>query len=440
MEGKPLTLYELNSLVRGVIESTLNTGYWVEAELSEAREVRGHCYMELIQKDLLGSTPVARASAKCWKNRWNMLRPKFERVTGQPLHAGLKVLLWVTASFHEAYGFAWIVQDIDPTYTLGDMARKRMEIIRQLKEEGVFELQKELQFPIFAQHVAVISSENAAGYGDFCNQLHNNPQGLFFSTTLFPAVMQGDQVEPSVIEALNRIYEEADRFDVVVIIRGGGATADLSGFDTLALAENVANFPIPIITGIGHERDESVLDMVAYQRVKTPTAAAAYIIDNLMAVSLLLDRFQETIVQRIGQRLTQEQARLERITVRIPTLFSLVKAQREAQLERLSTAIASHMREMLAKELFRLERIALGLAPLAQKKMDGEKHRLEQLALRAKSLDPNVLLARGYSITLANGRIVRDPDALQVGDVVETFVEKGSFLSTVKETHVQQPS
>ena len=200
MEGKPLTLYELNSLVRGVIESTLNAGYWVEAELSEAREVRGHCYMELIQKEPFSSTPVARASAKCWKNRWGALRPKFERVTGQPLHAGLKVLLWVTASFHEAYGFAWIVQDIDPTYTLGDMARKRMEIIRQLKAEGVFELQKELLFPMFAQHVAVISSENAAGYGDFCNQLHNNSHGLWFSTTLFPAVMQGDQVEPSVID------------------------------------------------------------------------------------------------------------------------------------------------------------------------------------------------------------------------------------------------
>lgn len=440
MEGKPLTLYELNSLVRGVIESTLNAGYWVEAELSEAREVRGHCYMELIQKEPFSSTPVARASAKCWKNRWGALRPKFERVTGQPLHAGLKVLLWVTASFHEAYGFAWIVQDIDPTYTLGDMARKRMEIIRQLKAEGVLELQKELLFPMFAQHVAVISSENAAGYGDFCNQLHNNSHGLYFSTTLFPAVMQGDQVEPSVIDALNRIYDEADRFDVVVIIRGGGATADLSGFDTLALAENVANFPIPIITGIGHERDESVLDMVAYQRVKTPTAAAAYIIDNLMAVSLLLDRCQETIVQRIVQRLSLEHARLDRATARIPTLFSLVKARQEFRLDRLSTAIASHMRELLAKEQFRLDRLALGMAPLVQKKMDGEKHRIEQLALRAKSLDPNVLLARGYSITLVNGRIVRDPDTLQVGDVVETRVEKGSFLSTVKETHTQQPS
>ena len=440
MEGKPLTLYELNSLVRGVIESTLNAGYWVEAELSEAREARGHCYMELIQKEPFSSTPVARASAKCWKNRWGALRPKFERVTGQPLHAGLKVLLWVTASFHEAYGFAWIVQDIDPTYTLGDMARKRMEIIRQLKAEGVFELQKELLFPMFAQHVAVISSENAAGYGDFCNQLHNNSHGLYFSTTLFPAVMQGDQVEPSVIDALNRIYDEADRFDVVVIIRGGGATADLSGFDTLALAENVANFPIPIITGIGHERDESVLDLVAYQRVKTPTAAAAYIIDNLMAVSLLLDRCQETIVQRIVQRLSLEHARLDRATARIPTLFSLVKARQESRLDRLSTAIASHMRELLAKEQFRIDRLALGMAPLVQKKMDGEKHRIEQLALRAKSLDPNVLLARGYSITLVNGRIVRDPDALQVGDVVETRVEKGSFLSTVKETHTQQPS
>ena len=272
---KALTLYELNNLVRGVIEATLDRPYWVEAELSEAREVRGHCYMELVQKDEYSATPVARASAKCWHNVWMRLKPRFEQVTGQTLHAGMKVLLLVTANFHEAYGFSWIVQDIDPTYTMGDMARKRQEIIRQLKEEGVFDLQRQLQLPLFAQHIAVISSEQAAGFGDFCNQLDNNDYGFYFSYTLFPAVMQGEQVESSIIRALNDIFDQADDFDAVVIIRGGGATADMSGFDTLALAENVANFPLPIITGIGHERDESILDMISFQRVKTPTAAAA---------------------------------------------------------------------------------------------------------------------------------------------------------------------
>ena len=432
MEHKPLTLYELNSLVREVVETSFDRGYWVEAELSEAREVRGHCYMELIQKDPFSATPVARASAKCWKNRWSALRPKFERTTGQPLHAGLKVLLWVTASFHEAYGFAWIVQDIDPTYTLGDMARKRMEIIRQLKAEGVFDLQKELNLPMFAQRVAVISSEQAAGYGDFCDQLLNNGHGLHFETTLFPAVMQGEQVESSVIAALDSIYEVADRYDVVVIIRGGGATADLSGFDTLRLAENVANFPLPIITGIGHERDESVLDMVAHLRVKTPTAAAACLIDNLMVVSQRLDDWQEAISLRVGQRLAQEHARLQQVMVRIPTLFHLASTRQEALLERLSTRIAHLMREQLNTEQFRLERLATSIMPQFQKRMESEQHRLERLTLRAQALDPSRLLKRGYSMTLVDGRVVRDPARLQVGDVVETRVEKGTFTATVK--------
>ena len=435
MEHKPLTLYELNSLVREVVETSLNRGYWVEAELSEAREVRGHCYMELIQKDPFSATPVARASAKCWKNRWNALRPKFEQATGQPLHAGLKVLLCVTANFHEAYGFSWIVQDLDPTYTLGDMARKRMEIILQLKAEGVFELQKELHLPMFAQRVAVISSENAAGYGDFCNHLLGNDHGLHFETTLFPAVMQGDQVEASVIAALDRIYEAANLYDVVVIIRGGGATADLSGFDTLRLAENVANFPLPIITGIGHERDESVLDMVAYQRVKTPTAAAACLIDNLMTVSRQLDDWQEVISQRVGQRLALEHALLETIVARIPALVHLVHTRQEAHLERLATSIVHFLYERLTTEHFHLERLTTSIAPLIQKRMETERHRLDRLELRAKSLDPALLLRRGYSITLIDGRVVRDPACLHVGDVVETRVEKGTFTATVKTTN-----
>ena len=263
---KALTLFELNQLVREAIELTLSNEYWVEAELSEVREVRGHCYMQLIQKEEGSNTPVAQAGARCWKNTWMAVRPKFERVTGQRMHAGLKVLLQVYPQFHENYGFSWIITDIDPTYTIGDMMRKRQEIIRTLKEEGVFDLQKSLTLPMFCQHIAVISSQSAAGYGDFVNQLDSNEYHFRFSTQLFPAIMQGEQVEESVIHALDTIYKvnhqrltgESDEppFDCVVIIRGGGATADLSGFDTLALAENVANFPLPIITGIGHERDE----------------------------------------------------------------------------------------------------------------------------------------------------------------------------------------
>ena len=216
--NKHITLLELNRLVREVIESEMPHEYWVEAELSECRESRGHCYMELIEKDEHSATPIAKASAKCWAQKWMLVRPYFERTTGQRLAAGMKVLLKVYPQFHEAFGFSWIVTDIDPTYTMGDMARKRQEIIRQLKEEGVFELQKELELPVFSQRIAVISSETAAGYGDFCNQLSDNPYGFQFRTWLFPAIMQGEGTGQSIIAALEKIYTIINQFDCVVSI------------------------------------------------------------------------------------------------------------------------------------------------------------------------------------------------------------------------------
>ncbi len=431
MDRHALTLFELNSLVSNVIDTAFDHAFWVEAELSEAREVRGHCYMELIQKDIFSATPVARASAKCWKSTWARLKPKFEHATGQGLHAGMKVMLRVTANFHEAYGFSWIVQDIDPTYTLGDMARKRLEIIRQLKEEGVFDLQKELTIPMFAQRVAVISSENAAGYGDFCHQLLDNDYGFAFSIRLFPAVMQGEQVETTVINALNDIYDNVDDFDVVVIIRGGGATADMSGFDTLALAENVANFPLPVITGIGHDRDESILDMVSNTRVKTPTAAAAFLVDNLAGLWSHIDSMRERVATMVRQRMETEQQRLGRISGRVPILFSLVKERQEAKLTRLMTAISSSIKARLQSAMHEIDVIDNNIQPLVERKLTRESNRIAQLALRAEALDPQRLLKRGYSITLINGKAIHDPAALKEGDTIETRVEKGSFVSTI---------
>lgn len=408
--AKALTLYELNTLVREAIASAMDRDYWVEAELSEVREVRGHCFMELVQKDLFSPTPVARASAKCWKTTWTRIRPRFEAITGQPLRPGMKVMLLVHPDFHEAYGFSWIVFDVDPTYTLGDMARKRMEIINQLKAEGVFDLQKELPLPLFSQHIAVISSENAAGYGDFCSQLSNNDYGFSFMPVLFAAVMQGDGVEQSIVAALNAINAEADRFDVVVIIRGGGATADMSGFDTLLLAENVANFPLPVITGIGHERDECVLDMVSHTRVKTPTAAAALLVDNLAQVWAHVTDCQRTITQLVGQRMASEPSRLDRLSTRLTTLIH----------------------DRLTHEQFRLSSLATSLKPAAEYVLTTHRNHLERLALRAKLLDPKLLLRRGYSITTIGGKAVRDASLLKSGDKIVTQLEKGSVHSIVK--------
>ena len=434
-----VTLYELNHLVSKVIESEMPSEYWVEAELSECRESRGHCYMELIQKDERTATPIAKASAKCWANKWMLIRPDFERTTGQRLHAGMKVLLKVFAQFHEAYGFSWIVTDIDPTYTLGDMARKRQEIIRQLKEEGVFDLQKELQLPLFCQRIAVISSETAAGYGDFCNQLADNPYGFQFQTRLFPAIMQGEGVEQSIINALGRIFSEYSDdsedsdipFDCVVIIRGGGATSDMSGFDTLALAENVANFPLPIITGIGHDRDESILDMVSHIRVKTPTAAAALLIDHLKTVLDVINDAQEQIIRLAQQKLTSHKSRLSTFAEILPRLFTNVKTRQEARLDSLNSRMTTAIRQSIITQQSLINAQEVKMPIFLNRRLMAEQHRLQLIEEKTKNLDPALLLKRGYSITLHNGKAVRSPQQLQSGDEIETRLANGTLRSTV---------
>lgn len=406
---RTFTLLELNHMVRETIERQMDGKYWVEAELSDLHD-RNHCYMELVENDPFGPTPLAKARAVCWANRWTALRSKFERQTQQQLRPGIKVRMMVTPTFHEAYGFAYQVSDIDPDYTLGDIVRKRMEIIHQLKEAGIFDLQRELVLPRFAQRIAVVSSAQAAGYGDFCHQIDDNSYGLSFSHELFAAIMQGEQVEQSVIAALDRINARIDEFDVVVIIRGGGATTDMSGFDTLALAENVANFPLPIITGIGHDRDECILDMVSYMRVKTPTAAAAFLIDHLSEVYTALVSARERISRIAERHLAYEKMRLKQLADRIPTLFALT---RERQTKR-------------------IDALAHRLDSAATQRLERERHRLLLVAQRAQAQDPIHILRRGYSITLHNGHALRSGDKLADGDIIETRLEQGTLKSEIR--------
>lgn len=387
-DHRHFSLLTLNALVREAVSEALPDEYWVEAELAECRERGGHCYMQLVEKDPRSNVPVANASAKCWRQTWALLHPAFLRATGQSLRAGMKVLLRVYPQFHEAYGFSWIVTDLDPTFTLGDLARRRQEIIRTLKEQGVFDLQRELTLSPFTQRIAVVSAETAAGYGDFCRQLLDNGYGLRFQVELFAAVMQGERVEQSVIQALDRINSRLDEFDVVVIIRGGGATGDMSGFDTLPLAENVANFPLPIITGIGHDRDECVLDMVSHTRVKTPTAAAAFLIDGLCAT-------------------------LQRVT--------------EAE-----SIIARCAQERLQRHRLELEHATTLLPHLAQRLMTEMRHQLERIQLKLEGYDPELLLQRGYSITLHQGQVVKSPTQLKAGDEIETRLKEGTIKSIVQ--------
>ena len=424
-----MTLFELNSLVSEVLENAMPRQYWVEAELSDVNERRGHLFAELIEKDEDSNTPVARASAKCWASTWYSLKRTFERVTGEQLRTGMKVLLKVYVQFHPAYGFSWIITDIDPTFTLGDLAKKRMEIIAQLKAEGIFDMQRQLSLPMFCQHIAVISSATAAGYGDFCNHLHNNPYGFFFKTTLFHAVMQGEQIESSVIDALNRIFDAHEEYDCVVIIRGGGATSDMSGFDTLDLAENVANFPLPIITGIGHDRDECILDMISFHRVKTPTAAADFLLSHLDNTSRTIDNLADRMVRSVARYLETERVRMKGISSKIPILFSMVKANETNRIELLSKRIENALRQKTEQENHRMQMLQHTIEVAVRVAIEKERHRLSLLAQKGLSLDPEIILKRGYSITLSGGKVVTDASKVIKGEILETKLANGTVLS-----------
>lgn len=426
-----LTLYELNSLVKETIELTFTQQFWVEAELADATERRGHLYLDLVQKDEHSATPIARASARCWASVWASVRPRFERTTRQRLTAGMKVLLRVYPQFHQAYGFSWIVTDIDPTYTLGDMQRQRQEIIDRLKRDGVFDMQRELTLPMFCQRIAVISSATAAGFGDFCNHLQHNDYGFHFAVELFPAIMQGEQVEPTVISALDSINSRIDDFDCVVIIRGGGATVDMSGFNTLLLAENVANFPLPIITGIGHDRDESIIDMISFMQVKTPTAAAAFLIERLLNVSERITAATSSITRCVQEKLEYERIRLTALSTRIPILFSLTKTRQLSIIDSLTQRMTAAVQQDIKQRQHQLQIAAQRLAPATQRTMQQEQHRLQMLTQRTAALDPAAILRRGFSMTLCNGRFVTDASQMKNGDIMETRLANGTILSRV---------
>ena len=405
--------------------------YWVEAEVSELREVGGHCYMDLIQKDIFNNTPVAKASARCWRSSWNGIKARFVRVTQKVPGPGMKMLLKVSAQFHENYGFSWIVSDIDPTFTLGDMAAKRQQILRQLEAEGIIYYNKELVLPLFTQRIAVISSATAAGYGDFCNHLDENEHGYVFYTQLFEAVMQGEGVEQSIIAAINRIEDQAAHFDCIVITRGGGATSDLSGFDALDLARKIANCSLPVITAIGHDRDESVLDIISNTRLKTPTAAAAFFIERLREVEIRIDDAHQRILRAVEQAVGNEKLRLNHLALRIPSLFAIVKTRQNAKIDTLFMRAVNACNRTTTNKRHRIEQLAQTITPAVLRKVSQEKHRLEMLASKVSNLDPQLLLDRGYSITTFEGKAVKDPTLLPVDAIIETRLKSGRLTSRV---------
>ena len=405
-----ITLLELNGRVKSTLQFEMPDAYWVQAEISSiSPSGQGHCYLELVQKDATGRNFLAKAKANIWRGTWLKLKPYFEAQTGETLKVGMKVLLQVTVTFHEVYGYSLVVQDIDPTYTMGDMARRRKEILEQLEKDGVIGLNHELEIPALPNRIAVISSATAAGWGDFRDQLAGNIYGFQFYVKLFPALMQGDDVERSVISALNAVAMRRDDFDVVIIIRGGGAVSELSCFDSYNLAFNIANFPLPVITGIGHERDDTVADVVAHTKVKTPTAAAEFIINKVFDTASELENLTRRMSDAISDRMNAEKVRIERLSQKLPSLFAVLKTRQEQVLETIWIRMVNGVRNTLT----------------------AQTHKLEIMDKTLAAADPAVILKRGYSLTRQNGRVVKGASDLKKGDRLTTVFADGSVESEI---------
>lgn len=481
MEGQ-ISLFELNQLIRQVLQDAFTDPIWLVAEIGELKVNRtGHCYLELIEKDQNTEEIIARARATIWSWQFRFIQPYFESLTGQQLNAGLKVLVAATVEFHEVYGLSLNIKDIDPGYTLGDLARKRQEIINRLTEDGVIDMNKELDLPDLPGRIAVISSPTAAGYEDFLNQLHGNSRGYRFSTRLFEATMQGQDAAQSIMAALDAIYLEASAFDVVVIIRGGGAQIDLACFDHYELALNVAQFPLPVLTGIGHEKDESITDLVAHTRLKTPTAVAGFLIECFDRVAGQIeeaeDRFRSLVDKLILQKTSQLQAairlfkplvmnRLAKASQQNALLTQSVEPQVTHFLERKRARIVQLNHKLGTQVPVRLSGCSAELQLLQSKlklnvhlKLQREKqestgrdtqfrhtvvnlltnhyHRLDWYKRSVDLLDPVNILKRGFSLTLKDGKIVKNADELQSGERIESRLFQGTLWSVVD--HINKP-
>lgn len=385
---KQYTLSELCQAIEQVLQFELGDTYWVRAEIASLTE-RGHCYMELVEK-AKNNTVAAKVRATCWQQVYHLLSAYFATETGQTLSVGMQVLLQVEVSFHAVYGLSLNVVGIDPTFTLGDLARQRQLTILRLQEDGVMDLQRALIIPSLPRRIAVISAADAAGYGDFCHQLLSNSSGFLFRTQLFPAVMQGDQSPASIIAALEQIAYQVEQYDVVVIVRGGGATTDLRNFDDYSLAFHCANFPLPIIAGIGHTRDVSVVDMVVHTSVKTPTAAAEWLISAM---------------QEQADRLAELQLRLQRI--------------------------AQHA---IRKQQHQLDNLWQSLRFATQRRLHRQRAQLELWAKTIALHSPERIYRMGYTLTTVNGKIVKSINDVKAGDHLLTHTADGTITSEVKET------
>lgn len=498
IDEAPISLTEFNLSIKNLIKQNFMQGCWIVAEISEIRSnYSGHCYLELIDKVGADSKITAKMRATIWAFTYNVLNPYFESATGQKLEPGMKVMVKAQPQFHELYGISVNITDINPAYTLGEQQRVRQEILDRLEKEGMIDMNKSCPLPQVVQRIAIISSATAAGYGDFVDQLENNRFGYTYYTKLFQATMQGDGTEESVIQALERIYNYEDLFDAVVIIRGGGASSDLSCFDNYNIAVNIAQFPLPVLSGIGHDRDETVVDVVAHTNMKTPTAVAEFIIGHcsqyeeqldgcyseivafarntlhyhnqkldsysklLPAVSNsrfekeinILDRKESLLRFRIPEILHKQNRRLDELNSKIIQSFSGKAHKEQSSLESKTRRLQVAVDNMLFSEMQKIAKHGMAIERLGAKYCNEEENTLQSVTRRLqeavkftlqkeenkltlideklKSSDPQNVLKKGYSISLCNGKLIKNVADVTAGDEIKTILSDGSVDSIV---------
>ncbi len=450
------SLLELNQYIRQQLKDVLPGLYWVVAEINEIHvNSAGHCFMELIEKAPQNEQITAKIRATIWAYHFRMLRPYFETMTGQRLATGLKVMLQASIEFHELYGISLQITDINPAFTVGDLAMQKQIVIQKLTDEGVIDMNRELEITLVPQRIAIISSETAAGYGDFIDQLHHNPNGYAFNHKLFQATMQGNEAEPSIIRALEQIFEREDEFDVVAIIRGGGSQSDLNCFNSYQLTCCIAQFPLPIITGIGHDRDETIADRVACVSLKTPTAVAEFLVNRAASFDSELQDLADRLFDAVGLSIRIPSERLQRLSHRLQTIMhshihiqdkdlqaitlrlkhavSALLLQKQTENNRMNMALQTAANKTIRSQHLYLPELEKKINKSSRILLTGEQKQIHWLEGKLQLLDPSNLLKRGYSITLVDGKAIRSIKNLRNGARIKTILFDGEVDSSIEE-------
>jgi exodeoxyribonuclease VII large subunit len=451
-----ISLTELQLIIRDSLYLSMPQMFWVSAEISEITlNSSGHCYLELIEKHPDEKNIRARIRAIIWNSRFGFIRSFFENITGETLKGGLKILVKAKVEYHEVYGLSLVITDIDPAFTLGEMEVKRQLIIKKLEEEGVFSMNRELDFPLLPQRIAIISSKSAAGYTDFINHLTANSFGYVFYTALIETPMQGTETEQGVIAALDKIATHAGLFDLVVIIRGGGSQTDLSWFDSYGIAYHVTQFPLPVITGIGHEKNMSVTDLVANKSLKTPTAVADFLIDNMAIAENELNEMSSGIRDSARVIIGENRSKIDTCSIKLlPLARIMISASREivsgkvmelisrvreqtfrsgVVTANLISRLSSSAKTVLSDRIKAVETSKQNLISFTLNVVSNNRNRLTGFQNMLKILDPENTLRRGYTITSLNGKILKSSDQLNMDDIIDTRFTDGSVASKVFE-------